>query len=234
MNRCFRMLASSLAITMLLSCASQVFSDARIDHLVIGISKLEDGIAELESLTGQRAVIGGEHPGRGTHNALVAVGPRTYIEVIAPLPEASELITDFQLLGLSQLTPAGFAVGTDDIEALARHLQGLGFATTAPQPGARVRPDGSRLEWRSIAISEPQLAGAPFFIQWGDLAYHPAKTSPAAGRLRSVQIMSPDAAELGRLLRGLNLRRVVARQANELSMRLLFEVGEGVVVIPQR
>ena len=116
---------------------------------------------------------------------------------------------------------------------LAYHFVDNGYGQ-AGSSGWPLSPGGQRLEWRTLRIREPQLAGAPFFIQWADLSYHPARTSPEAGRLRSVQIMSPDSAELGRLLGGLGLRRVEVRQADELSMILLLEGGEGGIAIPQQ
>jgi Glyoxalase-like domain len=72
-----------------------------VDHVMLGISDLDRGIRELESLTGGRAVYGGEHPGRGTHNALVSLGSerqpsgdvlhRETFELAQPLDNAPRL-----------------------------------------------------------------------------------------------------------------------------------------------
>src|SRR3954470_2694684 len=55
-----------------------------IDHLVYGASDLDRAVADIELRFGVRAVAGGRHTGRGTHNALARLGPSTYLEVIAP------------------------------------------------------------------------------------------------------------------------------------------------------
>lgn len=59
---------------------------AEIDHLVIGAATLEAGAAWLERHLGSRPVPGGAHPGVGTHNMLLGLGPEQFIEIIAPDP----------------------------------------------------------------------------------------------------------------------------------------------------
>ena len=59
---------------------------ARIDHLVYATPDLERGIREIEELLGIRAMLGGQHPGRGTQNASIALGAGAYLEIIGPDP----------------------------------------------------------------------------------------------------------------------------------------------------
>ena len=42
-----------------------VTARAAVDHLLLGVSDLDRGVAEIERKTGVKAVIGGSHPGVG-------------------------------------------------------------------------------------------------------------------------------------------------------------------------
>lgn len=60
---------------------------------------------------------------------------------------------------------AGWAVRTTDIEAAARQMNSAGFETVGPFDGARQRPDGVILRWRTLheAGFDPAI---PFVIEW--------------------------------------------------------------------
>ena len=100
----------------------------QIDHLVIGVADLDAGIREFEELTGIRPAYGGEHPNLGTHNALISLGNRTYLELLAPRPGASVTASFEFLADLLVLTPVMWAVSTDDITGTVDRLVGAELA----------------------------------------------------------------------------------------------------------
>ena len=202
--------------------------DVGIDHIILGAADLDRGVDEMERRTGVRAVYGGAHPGRGTRNALLSLGPSLYVEILAPDPGQSVAGPDLdELRKLPGLTPVGWAVHTGDAEALRRRLESHGLRVSPATPGSRARPDGSLLEWATFAITEPDHELAPFFIRWADMSRHPAITSPSGCSLKSLAIAAADPAPLRSILAPLRLPvRVKQAPLPRLSVALSCPRGK--------
>ena len=186
---------------------------ARFDHLVVGIRSLREGIGQFKHLVGVEPAVGGTHPGRGTENALVSLGPGEYLEIIAPQAEAQLSDTDAKLRDLDRLTIVTWAVAVDNADTLRETLKGAGFATTVPQHGARVAPSGERLEWEVLKLSDATVKGAPFFIEWSPATAHPSTSAPAGCARNRFRIETPSAARLSALLKVLGLTSVTVTNA---------------------
>jgi len=172
-----------------------------LDHLLLGCRDLDEGIAYVEKQTGVRAAIGGVHPGRGTRNALLALGPGHYLEVIAPDPAQTEIpATRAELPAmLKQLTSptlVDWAVHTSDIVKVAERWKKAGVAFQGPTPGSRARPDGKVLHWQTLNITDDRDGLIPFFIQWGAATVHPSVDAPKGCTLESFAVVSPESAAL--------------------------------------
>jgi len=61
---------------------------SEIDHLVIACADLDQGSAWALDLLGVAPEPGGKHATMGTHNRLLKLGPRVYLELIAIDPDA--------------------------------------------------------------------------------------------------------------------------------------------------
>jgi hypothetical protein len=162
-----------------------------IDHLVYGVRDLSAGIADLGDRLGVRAEPGGQHVGMGTHNAILALGARTYLEIIAPDPEQPPPAHSrpFGLDELSQPHLVGWAVSCDDIDAAVAICRAHGYDPGEVVEMERIRPAGLRLRWR---LTRGAAAGpVPFLIEWAG-AEHPARSGPEGVVLEQLEVQVPD------------------------------------------
>jgi hypothetical protein len=180
---------------------------ARIDHLVYAAPDLNTGIEAIEKLTGVRATPGGQHPGRGTRNALIALGPASYLEIIGPDPEqpAPPNPRPFGIDGLKAPRLARWVVKGQNLEQLAAEASRKGVQLGEVTSGKRQRPDGVLLTWR---YTDPRVDLAdglvPFFIDWGE-SPHPAATAAKGLTLIALRAEHPDAARVRKILTQLGL-----------------------------
>lgn len=172
-----------------------------LDHLLLGCSDLDQGIAFVERHTGVRPAIGGVHPGRGTRNALLALGPLHYLEVIAPDPAQTGIpTTRAELPAMLKQLPGprlvDWAVHTSDIASVAARLRQFSIAFHGPTPGSRARPNGKMLHWQTLNLDNDRGGLLPFFIEWGAETVHPSVDAPAGCELESFVVVSPESGEL--------------------------------------
>ncbi len=194
-----------------------------IDHVILGINRLEAGIEEFARLTGVTPERGGEHPGRGTQNALVSLGSGQYLEIMAPLPSAEKPAA----IPFARLTPSGWALHASDLAGVIARLEAAGFDAVGPTPGSRRRPDGSMLQWQTGGAGGPGLDLAPFFIQWGPGTAHPSTTSPGGCRLGTLELAEPHPEQLQRLFDAVGYK--AALRAGERGLRLTLQCPKGAV-----
>ena len=69
---------------------------AAFDHLVVAAATLEQGEKHIEALLGVRPQRGGKHVAMGTHNSLLKLGSKSFLEVIAVDPDGKLHVTVFQ------------------------------------------------------------------------------------------------------------------------------------------
>ncbi len=187
----------------------------RVDHLVYATPDLKAGVAALETLLGVRATPGGQHPGRGTRNALVSIGPRAYIEIIGPDPEQPPP-KEARPFGLDSLTAprlVTWAANESDLSRLSKLAAQAGISLGELASGSRRRPDGLLLTWNYTNPGTVVADGiVPFFIDWGKTP-HPAETASSGGRLVGLRAEHPDAERVRTQLAHLGLRMAVTNGA---------------------
>jgi hypothetical protein len=157
---------------------------AALDHLVVAATTLADGIDYIAETCGVAPVAGGKHLAMGTHNALLSLGERTYLEIIAVDPEGAKparprwfdldnIALQAELVERPRLVH--WVARTTDIDvAAARCPLPLGTVHAMARGDYRWRitipDDGSR----------PARGVLPTLIQW-DVPQHPADKLPRSG-----------------------------------------------------
>jgi hypothetical protein len=185
----------------------------QVDHLVYAAPDLNRGIDEIEHLTGVKASPGGQHPGGGTRNALVALGPTTYLEIIAPDPDqpAPSTPRSFGIDNLKESRLVTWAAKGNDLEHLKLQTEMKGVTLAPVSPGSRKRPDGVLLSWRTRRTALPVGDGiVPFFIDWGQ-SPHPARSAAPGLTLIDLRAEHPDAKRVQQVLSALGLELQVTQ-----------------------
>ena len=184
---------------------------AWLDHIILGCNDLDKGIEFVHDGTGVLPAMGGVHPGRGTRNALLSLGERRYLEIIAPDPAQTEIAHFPQIRSMTDPRLIGWAAHPPDIAALAKQLRENKVEFTGPTDGSRKRPDGKLLNWKTINLVDDRHGLLPFFIEWSADSVHPSKDATAKCTLDFFEILSPDPQELAAALKRIDIDFPVQR-----------------------
>jgi hypothetical protein len=207
-------------------------ASAAVDHLLLGVPDLDQGIEWVERMTGVKAVMGGSHPGVGTRNALLSLGGRQYLEIIASDPAQTAYNFHIDLRKLSGPRLITWAAVAADINGIAKHARQVGFQIFAPRDGSRVRPDGKVLKWKTLGVMNrlavQGVEPIPFFIEWAADSLHPPQDSPKGCELQSFEIEHPDPASLMDALKKLGIEARV-KQASNVRLKATLKTPNGKV-----
>jgi len=208
-----------------------------LDHAVIGASSLDAGAADLDPRLGITLTPGGQHPLMATHNRCTGTGGGTYLELMAPVPDAVperprwlELDTPAQLDRIAAgPRPVGWMVATPDLDATLAAARSVGLDLGEPLALSRgayswrvaIRPDGGLVEGGTIPVP----------VEWHGQT-HPSRDLPDHGlRYDTLHLHHPEPERLRGLLAALDVAAPVAIQhgdATGLSLALTRPDGTAV------
>lgn len=206
-------------------------SPALLDHVILGCNDLDTGIRFVQERTGIQAVQGGSHPDRGTSNALLSLGERRYLEIVAPTPNGKPVqawaARQLEVLkGLTSPRLMGWAVHPNDIDGLAQKFRQSGIEILGPWPGSRVRPDGQVISWKNFSLADDRHGLLPFFIAWSANAVHPSSDAPSGCHIEYFAVAEPDTAELTKALRRIEVDAPVEQSEKpQLRARIIGPKG---------
>jgi len=182
------------------------------DHLVVAALSLAQGCDWVERTLGARPQPGGQHVAMGTHNALLCLGPRLYIEVIAIDPNgaipARPRWFDLDEPRMKAALAEGpqlvhWVARTNDIDAAVARVPDLGTVT----PMAR-----GEFKWRITIPDDGHRPGrglVPTLIQWSDARHPTDRLSDHGLRVAAIAGEHPEPAVVRAELAALGLSDVL-------------------------
>jgi hypothetical protein len=204
---------------------------ARVDHLVLACADLAQGARFVRERLGVEPQPGGRHLLMGTHNALLKLGARSYLELIALDPE-----------GAAQ-RPRWFGLDTEAVRArmaaapfLLTWVAACGDLEAAARRDARfgevIAASRGAFSWRITVPADGSLGCdgvLPSLIQWhGDA--HPCDGLADRGcALRELVLRHPSAPSLRRLFDGLGLDGAVRVEEGPAAIVARLDTPRGVV-----
>jgi hypothetical protein len=209
---------------------------AALDHIVVAAASLEQGSAYIHRQLGVAPAGGGEHEAMGTHNRVLKLGHRQYLEVIAIDPRAQPPAHPRWFDLDNPNLQASLEVRPRLITWVARTDRLAELAPTAYGQPAVVRPmQRGDWHWHFAFTKKGALPGGgliPHLIQW-DGDRHPTDAMADAGcRLIGLDGACLDPVAVQRSLSSMGLddsitiRLASARQPTGLCARIRTPAGD--------
>ncbi|WP_147125608.1 VOC family protein [Shimia ponticola] len=195
-----------------------------LDHIVLATTDLAQGVADIDLPW----LPGGVHVDFGTHNRLLSLGPKDYLELIAVNPDAPPLgktrwYDMDRFAGPTRMQ--NWVLRTDDLEAAVTQL-GASF-------GVIHELSRGALRWR-MAVPESGVLPfdncAPALIQWDTPPPMPA-LQDQGHRLTELVVSHPQADALASLFNDFEDERV-RFSTGDAGLRVTLAGPDGAVVLP--
>jgi hypothetical protein len=177
---------------------------AELDHIVVASTRLDEGVEWVARQLGVPPQPGGRHVAMGTHNALLRLGPRAYLEIIAIDPEGARPDRARWFALDEPAMHARLAAGPALITWVLRCESLAGACARVPELGEILPMSRGDFRWK-IAVPEdgslPWAGVLPAAIQWESgsdgTVLHPCDRLPESGcELLDLRLTHP-AAVLG-------------------------------------
>src|SRR6266699_269466 len=156
-------------VVVLLSVLPVVAADLKIDHVTVAGAYLDYMRKALTAVAGIPTEYGGPHSNHATEMALVSFPDGSYLELMGIQSKADPATVaahDWSKFLQSNAGPCAFAFSVQDLGAESVRLKSAGIQAGTAEPGARTRPDGTKLSWETVNVG-PGKRGSlfPFLIR---------------------------------------------------------------------
>ncbi|MXW72872.1 MAG: VOC family protein [Acidimicrobiaceae bacterium] len=183
---------------------------AKIDHVIWAAPSLDDACRQFESLTGVSPVYGGQHTDGDTHNAVIGLGDRRYLEILAAKPD-TKTADPWALYCRALPEPRLFTYAMRPplpIDEFHQYLVESGLSNDDVTKGGRRTPDGRILDWRYCGARANGHGGlVPFFIEWD--RGHATESLVVKIATEDFSLRSPDPQGLSQHLERMKIKQTV-------------------------
>jgi len=180
-----------------------------LDHLIVAATSLAKGADWIEGQLGVRPQPGGKHLSMGTHNAVLSLGPRLFLEVMAIDPEGATPLRKRWFDLDDPRMRAAIAEGPTLIHWVARTREIESDALRGRVDLGTILPmRRGDLEWRITVPDDGHLPGrglVPTLIQWSDERHPADRLNDSGVRLVALGGEHPEPAPVRAALAALGL-----------------------------
>jgi hypothetical protein len=203
----------------------------RVDHLVLACADLAQGAQYVRDRLGVESQPGGKHLLMGTHNALLKLGPRVYLELIAIDPEGSAHRPRWFGLDSAPVRER-IAAGPFLLTWVAACSDVAAVAALDSRFGEVIAASRGAFSWRITVPADGRLnldGVLPTLIQW-DGAAHPCDgLAERDCALLELRLQHPSVPMIRRLFDALGLGGPIQLQTGAASLSARIGTPRGVV-----
>ena len=187
----------------------------------------------FEEISGIRPAFGGYHTTQGTKNAVVNLGNKRYLEILAA-DDTNKAINPPRWMGIDFLEAAQFtrwSLKSTDLPTDSQILKKYDAKMGRIEGGQRKTTNGNILTWQMIMpLVAPQVEVMPFMTDWQNSEVHPTDTMPNQCELLSMHFTHPTPNLLVPTLRELALELAIKKQENK-SIKAKIRCPKGIIEI---
>jgi hypothetical protein len=198
------------------------------DHFVIGTPDRVMAAKELTDTLSVDDFYWGIEENRPLENNIYSLGEQSFIELLGSLADPLDDPLAKQISQLKENKLLGFAIATNDINALKKKLNDANYTTIGPYLSIRKTPYNKKLKVNFLQIADHPFGDyVPFILGWESApSIHPGKKTPSGASLHSLKIIHPESEKLNKIYTalGLSLR---AEYGTEALMKIIVTSQDG-------
>lgn len=185
----------------------------KTDHIVYAVPDLDAAVEWFEEQTGVRPVFGGYHKTQGTKNAIVNLGNKCYLEILA-IDEANTAIGSPRWMGIDMIEKpqiTRWSLKSDKLNHDSKILKKYNTKMGNIQGGQRQTSTGNTLTWEMIMpLASPIVELIPFMTDWQHSTVHPTLNIIQKCELIALSCTHPNPSEIQDIFDKLDIDMTVA------------------------